>query len=208
MSGSIQTKHGKGILISGSPVVYFYGTNLIVSTISKGHTPYVIDSETSFDPYAVCRIARRVGLSPKYTLKKIKVARSFNPYQTLEIIRNLPKSKDIVVFLYGPLTLMEDPDFSTSEQRMLYKELLRLTSRTIHRGQWVIFLQDEFNKNIIRMLKGVHGTMGLVIKVEGNAQLKVLKNNLSIKALGSMEVREWAERFCRTPLFWRRNYAN
>ncbi len=210
MNGLIQLKRRKGILIFGNSIVYFYGTNLMVGSISKGFTPYIVDSETSFDPYAVCRIARKVGLNPKDTLKKIKVARAFNPYQTLEIIKTLPGSKNSIVFLYGPLTLLEDPDFSISEQEILYKDLLRLIGDTIRKGQWVIFLQDVFNKRIVRMVEGIQKMrmMSLIVKIKDNTQLRVIKNDLGIRALSSMEVKEWEEQFFHTPLFWRKNYTN
>lgn len=201
MNKSTQSKHRRGILIFGSPVVYFYGTNLIIGTILRGYTPYVIDSETSFNPYAICRSAHRVGLDPRNTLKKIKIARAFNPYQTLEIIKNLPNSRSNVVFLLGPLTLLQDHDLSISEQEILYKELRKLIDETIHRGQWVVSLQDIFNRRITEMITGIQGKMGLVIKIEKDSHLKIIKNDLGIRALSPKEVREWVERSSPTPLF-------
>lgn len=203
----IQRQTNRGVLIFGSSLVYFYGTHLIVSTLSKKYLPYVVDCETSFNPYTICRIAQRFRLNPKDALKRIKVARAFNPYQTLAIMDNLPARRDGVIFFYGPLSLLEDKDFSVSERAVLFQRILKLTNKILSRGQWCVFLQDTFSEGITRMIANFQGMMGLVVRVEGYENFKILKNDLGIKAIESMEVKRWAGQFCPTPLLWRRNYA-
>ncbi len=96
----------RSFLISGPDYIYTMAHRAIVKLVKTGNSPYVVDCANLMDVYFLIREASFNGVNPDIFLKKVKVARAFNPYQIVSILKKTPERSVAVVM--GPIEQVTD----------------------------------------------------------------------------------------------------
>ncbi len=134
----------KSFLISGRDYIYTMAHRAIVKLVEKGHSPYIVDCANLLDVYFLVSEASLRGISPDIFLRKVKVARAFNPFQIVSILKKLPERSISVVF--GPVEFVTDRNEGLSFRESI-KVLNSLKDVIRSRNSLIFLIQDIPDKD-------------------------------------------------------------
>lgn len=113
----------------------------------KGVDVVVLDGANSFDPYVVSSLAKKMLISPKVLLKRIRIARAFTCYQMATLMgerlsslwRNESFSEKPCVIILGPINTFLDEDVCERDTKLLFDRSLRMV-KELAMGRTPFFL--------------------------------------------------------------------
>ncbi len=115
------TTTANSILISGPDFIYSAAHRGIVRLVASGITPYVIDGANLLDVYFLVSEAGLAGIPADIFMRKVQVARAFNPFQIVSIIEKVPERSMAIIL--GPISLLTDKN-----EGLGYRESLKVLS--------------------------------------------------------------------------------
>jgi hypothetical protein len=140
----IQAYSPKKVLFwgEGAGEISSYGAGWMAG---QGIDVIVLDGANRFDPYMASSFAKKMLISPKSLLKRIRIARAFTCYQMAALIEErlislFHREKGIVswqkpwVILLGPITTFLDEDVPEREVRPLLERSLRKLEGMVEEG--------------------------------------------------------------------------
>lgn len=114
--------------------------SVMARTVSERKTVRLICGDNRFDPYAVARRAKRLGVRAEDALRSIRIARAFTAFQLTELIDRLSHntSSELIV-ISGPCSTFFDEDIPLVDAaRLFYRTLWRIVE--LARGSSTILL--------------------------------------------------------------------
>ncbi|GEM_PF-1481569 len=151
----------RNFLISGPDYIYTMAHRGIVKLVKTGSSPYIVDCGNLIDVYFLVQEASIGGINTEIFLKKVKVARAFNPYQTVSIIRKIPERS--VSIILGPIEQITDRGLTFEESIRVLKTI----KAVIRKKRATIFAVQSIPEREGRFLDGLASGMDLKILING-----------------------------------------
>jgi len=127
------------ILLQGVPFVMRLGLTMAVRSLLAGDRLCWVDGVNAFDPYAVARLAKRAGRSPKELLARVYVSRAFTCHQLHAlVVGRLPRAVSELpadgVVAVGLGATFHDDEVPVAEATALFDEVVRGLERLVAQG--------------------------------------------------------------------------
>jgi hypothetical protein len=104
----------------------------------------IICGDNLFDPYAVSRLAKRLGARPKDALRSIRIARAFTAYQLAELVGGLnPSAPHELVVISGPCSTFFDDDVPFVDAARLFYRVLWQIVELARGGMTLLLVQGQ-----------------------------------------------------------------
>lgn len=143
------------------------------SVIPSGKDILFIDGGNSFDPYAISKIAKRVGADQKELFSRIHVARAFTEYQMSSMIEDLGTA----IVQWNPYILLISylsSLFSDSDVRLFNSILERLRSLT--NSSCKIIVVTSYGKTNCDKLLASNADRIISIKLLDDKTIRIIDN--------------------------------
>ncbi len=173
------------ILLQGVPFVMRLGLTIAVRSLLAGDRLCWVDGVNAFDPYAVARLAKRAGRSPKELLARVYVSRAFTCHQLHALVvgrlpravRELPADGVVAV---GLGATFHDHEVSPQEAAALFDEVVQALERLATQGVPVLVVnpylpQDYREPRFARALSRAAGVVLAVDPAEDGLTLSVAR---------------------------------
>ncbi len=172
------------ILLQGVPFVMRLGLTIAVRSLLAGDRLCWVDGVNAFDPYALARLAKRAGRSPKELLARVYVSRAFTCHQLHALVvgrlpravRELPADGVVAV---GLGATFHDHEVAASEAAALFGEVVRGLRQLTAAGVPVLVVnpyvpQDYRDPRFIRALGRAADVVLAVDQAEDGLALSVV----------------------------------
>ena len=161
------------------------GLTIAVRSLLAGDRLCWVDGVNAFDPYAIARLAKRAGRSPKELLARVYVSRAFTCHQLHAlVIKRLPQavselSADGVVAV-GLGATFHDHEVPLTEAAALFDEVVQALERLAAEGVPVLVVnpylpQDYREPRFARALARAAGVVLAVDPLEDGLALRVAR---------------------------------
>ena len=115
----------------------------LLPALARGLSPFWVDAGNSFDAYGAGYAARALGLPPKETIARVRLARAFNLFQLETMVcESLPalwRGEPIV--LSDPLALFHEEDVPREKARGVFERTLAGMERL--GAAWLVLSTDR-----------------------------------------------------------------
>jgi hypothetical protein len=161
------------ILLQGVPFVMRLGLTMAVRSLLAGDRLCWVDGVNAFDPYAVARLAKRAGRSPKELLARVYVSRAFTCYQLHAlVVGRLPRAVSELpadgVVAVGLGATFHDDEVPVTEATALFDEVVRGLERLVAQGVPVLvvnpYLPQDYREP--RFAQALARAAGVVLAVD------------------------------------------
>ncbi len=173
------------ILLQGVPFVMRLGLTIAVRSLMAGDRLCWVDGVNAFDPYAVARLAKRAGRSPKELLERVYVSRAFTCHQLHAlVVGRLPQAvKELPadgVVAVGLGATFHDHEVPAPEATALFGEVVQGLERLTAKGVPVLVVnpylpQDYREPRFARALRRAAGVVLAVDPAEDGLALTVAR---------------------------------
>ena len=171
------------ILLQGVPFVMRLGLTIAARSLMAGDRLCWVDGVNAFDPYALARLAKRAGRSPKELLGRVYVSRAFTCHQLHAlVVGRLPQAvKELPadgVVAVGLGATFHDHEVPAPEATALFAEVVQGLKRLTARGVPVLVVnpylpQDYREPRFARALRRAAGVVLAVDPAEDGLALSV-----------------------------------
>ena len=161
------------ILLQGVPFVMRLGLTMAVRSLLAGARLCWVDGVNAFDPYAVARLAKRAGRSPKELLARVYVSRAFTCHQLHAlVVGRLPRAVSELpadgVVAVGLGATFHDDEVPVAEATALFDEVVRGLERLVAQGVPVLvvnpYLPQDYREP--RFAQALARAAGVVLAVD------------------------------------------
>jgi len=161
------------ILLQGVPFVMRLGLTMAVRSLLAGDRLCWVDGVNAFDPYAVARLAKRAGRSPKELLARVYVSRAFTCHQLHAlVVGRLPRAVSELpadgVVAVGLGATFHDDEVPVAEATALFDEVVRGLERLVAQGVPVLvvnpYLPQDYREP--RFAQALARAAGVVLAVD------------------------------------------
>ncbi|MBI2544506.1 MAG: hypothetical protein HYW16_04695, partial [Candidatus Rokubacteria bacterium] len=136
------------ILLQGVPFVMRLGLTIAVRSLLAGDRLCWVDGVNALDPYAVARLAKRAGRSPKELLARVYVSRAFTCHQVHALVvdrlpqavRELPADGVVAV---GLGATFHDDEVPAPEAAALFDDVVGALERLAAQGVPVLVVDPS-----------------------------------------------------------------
>ena len=152
----------RNLLVSGPDYVYSMAHRAIVKLVKNELVPYVVDCANTLDVYFLIREAEQNGLPSDYFLKSVRIARAFNPYQIVSIIKKIPRGVPGIIL--APVSQLTDKNEGISYRESL--KVLGLMKKVLKSRSRLLFVQHIPSKDG-RLLDTLAGFIDFKVLLKG-----------------------------------------
>lgn len=160
------------ILLQGVPFVMRLGLTIAVRSLLAGDRLCWVDGVNAFDPYAVARLAKRAGRSPKELLARVYVSRAFTCHQVHALVvdrlpqavRELPADGVVAV---GLGATFHDDEVPAPEAAALFDDVVGALERLAAQGVPVLVVDPSLPQDYRepRFARALSRAAGVVLAV-------------------------------------------
>ena len=131
------------VLVSGDHHATSLAMQITTNACQDKRVLYIC-GDNRFDPYAITRLAKSMGLTPDDALSSIHIARAFTAYQLVELVAELaPDVSNDFIVISGLCSSFFDEDVPYVDAARLFYRVLWRVVELAHNGNAMLLIQGR-----------------------------------------------------------------